>query len=87
MYQFDSEHAFITAMNVNKGNAIAYIQQLYGLSEEDTVVFGCGYSDIEMFSHAYFSYAMQYADMEVKREAKHIAENLNTILDDVLMIS
>ena len=65
-------------------NAIQVLQHVFNSSEEDTVVFGGGYNDIEMFGHAYFSYAMQWADSEVRRSAKHIAENVNTILEDII---
>lgn len=76
--------AYITGQYVTKGNAIALVQHLFGISEEDTVVFGGGYSDIDMFAHSYYSYAMQFADAQVRRSAKHIAENVNTILEDIL---
>lgn len=78
------QQAYITGNYVNKGNAVALVQHLYGISEEDTVVFGGGYSDIDMFEHSYYSYAMQFADAQVRRSAKHIAENVNTILEDIL---
>lgn len=74
----------ITAQYVHKASALALIQQVFGISTEDTVVFGGGYSDIEMFEYSYFSYAMQNADAEVKRAAQYIAENVNTILEDIL---
>lgn len=76
--------AFITGPYVTKGTAIALVQHVFDISEEDTVVFGAGYSDIDMFEHSYYSYAMQWADAQVKHAAKHIAENVNTILEDVM---
>ena len=60
------------------------VQHVYDISEEDTVVFGAGYSDIDMFEHSYYSYAMQSSDAQVKHAAKHIAENVNTILEDIM---
>lgn len=78
--------AYVTGEYVTKGNALALVQHIFEISEEDTLVFARGYSDMDMFEHTYFSYAMQDADPEVKREAKHIAENINTILDDILMM-
>lgn len=78
------DQAYITGEYVTKGNAVALVQHVFGVSEEDTVVFGGGYSDIDMFSHAYYSYAMQFADAQVRNSAKHIAENVNTILEDIL---
>lgn len=78
------EQAYITGKYVTKGNALALVQHVFDVSEEDTVVFGGGYSDIDMFEHSYFSYAMQNSDNEVRRAAKHIAENVETILEDIL---
>lgn len=80
----DPHQAYITGEYVTKGNALALIQHLFEISEEDTVVMAGGYSDIDMFKCSYYSYAMQYADAEVRRSAKHIAENVNTILEDIL---
>ena len=76
----------ITASYVHKASALALIQQIFDITAEDTVIFGGGYSDIEMFQYSYFSYAMQYADAEVKRSAQYIAENVDTILEDILRI-
>ena len=76
--------AYITGPYVTKGTAIALLQHVFEISEEDTVVFGAGYSDIDMFEHSYYSYAMQWADAQVKHSAKHIAENVDTILEDVM---
>lgn len=76
--------AYITGEYVSKGTALALLQHLFEISEEDTVVFGGGYSDIDMFEHSYFSYAMQSADAQVKRAAQHIAENIQTIVEDIL---
>ena len=78
------DQAFITGEYVTKGTAIALLQHVFKISEEDTVVFGSGYSDIDMFQHCFYSYAMQWSDAEVRRAAKHIAENVNTILEDVM---
>lgn len=75
---------FITGPYVTKGTAIELVQHVFDISEEDTVVFGAGYTDMHMFEHGGYSYAMQWADTQVKHEAKHIAENVNTILEDVM---
>ena len=80
----NSNQAFITGPYVSKGTAIALLQHVFDISEEDTVVFGAGYSDIDMFEHSFYSYAMQSADTQVKHAAKHIAENVNTILEDIM---
>ena len=75
---------YITGEYVTKGMAISILQHVFNISQEDTVIFGGGYSDIDMFEHCFYSYAMQWSDAEVKRAAKHITENVNTILEDVM---
>ena len=75
---------FITGQYVTKGMAIALIQHFYEISEEDTVVFGTGFTDIDMFEHCFYSYAMQWADSQVRHAAKHITESVDTILEDIM---
>ena len=82
----DVEQAYVTALGVNKGSALGLVQQLFGISKEDTVVFGGGYSDIEMFDYSFFSYGMQNADSQVREAAKHITENVDIIMDDILLL-
>lgn len=74
----------INEMYVNKGNALAVVQAVFGISEEDTMTFGDSYNDLEMFDHSYFSYAMQHADAEIRNRAKFIASTVETIMMDVL---
>lgn len=69
---------------VNKGNAVATIQQLYEISIEDTMTFGDNFNDIEMFKQSYFSYAMQNSHPEIRSAAKHIAQSVESILEDVI---
>lgn len=80
----NEEQAFVTGEYVTKGMALAVVQSVYGISEEDTLVFGVGFSDISLFDHSYFSYAMMHGDSQVRDSAQHIAESVNTILEDVL---
>ena len=79
----DANQAFVTGQYVTKGMALAVVQHVFEISEEDTVVFGAGFSDIEMFNHSYFSYAMMNSDSQVKDSAQHIAENINMIIEDI----
>jgi len=74
----------VTSLFVTKGNAIAMVQHLYGISPEDTMTFGDNFNDIDMFEHSYYSYAMQHAHPDIKKAAKHIAENVETIIEDVI---
>lgn len=71
---------------VNKGNAVATVQRLYEISVEDTMTFGDSYDDIEMFQQSYFSYAMQHSHPDIRNTAKHIAQNVESILEDVIRI-
>lgn len=80
----DREWFDFTAPYVNKGNAIANVQRLYEISKEDTMTFGNSYNDLGMFECSYFSYAMQNADNEIRKVAKHIAPSVETILEDVI---
>ena len=82
----DATHAFVTGKFVSKGTGLAVVQHALDISDEDTVVFGAGFSDIEMFDRSYFSYAMMDADSQVKDSAQHIAESVNVIIEDILRI-
>ncbi|MBC8770599.1 HAD family hydrolase [Arenibacter sp. BSSL-BM3] len=55
----------ISHMNANKGYALQYIQEKYGISRQETMVFGDYNNDLEMLSMADFSYAMANAHPNV----------------------
>ena len=80
----DETQLFVTGQYVSKGMALAVVQHLFDISEEDTVVFGAGFSDIDMFNHSYFSYAMMDSASQVRYSAQHIAESVNMIIEDIL---
>lgn len=61
----------------HKGNAVAILQDLYGASKEQTMVFGDYLNDLEMMQQAYFSYAMANGHPDVKGVARFIAKNNN----------
>lgn len=82
----DANQAFITGKYVSKGTALAVVQEAFGISDEDTVVFGTNFSDIEMFDRSYYSYAMMNSDAQVRDSAHHIAEGLGIIIEDFLRI-
>jgi Cof subfamily protein (haloacid dehalogenase superfamily) len=71
---------------VSKGSAIKIIQDRFGISKDETMVFGDYYNDISMLKSATFSYAMKNAPDEVKKYAKFIAEsnNENSVLKTIL---
>jgi Cof subfamily protein (haloacid dehalogenase superfamily) len=63
---------------VDKGEAIAKIQEILGIGIEETMVFGDNHNDLGMFKRAKESYAVANAREEVKKAAKHITDtNLN----------
>ncbi len=59
---------------VDKGNAIASIQQVMGIKKEETVVFGDNNNDVGMFEQAKYSYAVESAPKEVIKQAAYIAK-------------
>jgi len=61
----------------HKGNAVSYLQRKFGISREQTMVFGDYLNDLEMMEQAYFSYAMANGHPQVKAKARFIAKNNN----------
>lgn len=59
---------------VDKGSAIASIQQVMGISKEETMVFGDNTNDVGMFAEAKYSFAVENAAKEVQNQAAHLAE-------------
>ena len=79
----------ISHMEGHKGSAIRLIQQLNGISPEQTMAFGDYLNDLEMLQQAHFSYAMENAHPEVKatarfRTASNDEAGVITILEEVL---
>lgn len=60
-----------TAFDVNKGYALEKIRKIFGISKEETMVFGDNFNDIEMFHQAAYSYVMENAPDEVKKYGKY----------------
>lgn len=59
--------------NVNKGNAVRFLQDLYGIKKEECAAFGDYMNDYELLQNCGESYAMENAREELKKIAKHIA--------------
>lgn len=57
----------ITRTHANKGTALKHIQQMLGVSAEETLVFGDMLNDLEMMQEAKYSYAMKNAHPEIKK--------------------
>ncbi len=58
----------------NKGVAVKQIQEHFGFTGEETMVFGDYLNDLEMMSAAYYSYAMENAHPDVKKAARFMAK-------------
>jgi Cof subfamily protein (haloacid dehalogenase superfamily) len=61
----------------NKGEAVKLLQRKFGVSKEETMVFGDYNNDLEMIDQAYFSYAMENAHNDVKLAARFQTGNNN----------
>lgn len=59
-------------LSVDKGNALAFIQDYFHISREETMAFGDNNNDIGMMKAAAESYAVENAREEVRAAAKHI---------------
>ncbi|MGW8119875.1 Cof-type HAD-IIB family hydrolase [Staphylococcus xylosus] len=86
----DDEWIDIADLGVNKGTTIRRIQRLLQISPTDTIAFGDGLNDIDLFKAAKYKVAMDNAYPELKKEANLIAKNndedgvvqtLNLLLD------
>ncbi len=62
---------------VTKGRAVAELQKMWNITPEETAVFGDQFNDVEMFTQAAYSYAMENAPEEVKKKARFIAGDNN----------
>ncbi|WP_053992360.1 HAD family hydrolase [Mangrovimonas sp. TPBH4] len=61
----------LSHMNTNKGYALQQVQDLLGVSKEETMVFGDYNNDLEMMAQAAYSYAMSNAHPNVKEVARY----------------
>ncbi len=60
----------ISDPSVNKGSALKKLQEQFGVTASETMVFGDFNNDLEMLNEAYFSYAMANAHPNVKAIAR-----------------
>jgi Cof subfamily protein (haloacid dehalogenase superfamily) len=63
----------ITARTANKGQAVRNLQQTYGITTAQTMVFGDFLNDLEMMDTADYSFAMHNAHPALKARARYIA--------------
>lgn len=78
-YIVASEAAWIdiSNYNVHKGTTVMELQKKLNISKEETIAFGDGYNDLELFAQAGISFAMENAFDEVKSRADFITKNNN----------
>ena len=79
----------ITHPKADKGNAIKLLQKKLNIKKEESVAFGDYLNDIEMLNAVKYSYAMENAHPEIKKNAKYqtysnndfgVAKAISTIL-------
>lgn len=77
--------------DMDKGVAIKYIQNKFGIKHEETMAFGDYFNDIQLLQSAYHSYAMENAPDGVKQYGRFVAESndedgvLKVIRNEVLL--
>lgn len=71
-------------IGVHKGTAIANIQQKFNITKMETMVFGDNYNDLEMFGKAYFSYAMEGANSEIRAAASYASPDVESVLYNMI---
>jgi HAD-superfamily hydrolase, subfamily IIB len=63
----------ITNRSSDKGKGLSIIQKKLKINPSETMVFGDQENDLEMFKYADYSYAVENADLAVKKRARFIA--------------
>ena len=63
----------ICRLGGTKKQGINILQEIFNVGYNETMVFGDHMNDLEMMSSAYYSYAMENAEEEVKKNARFIA--------------
>jgi Cof subfamily protein (haloacid dehalogenase superfamily) len=59
----------------NKGTALQVLQNKFGITFDETMVFGDYLNDLEMMNQAGFSYAMENAHVEIKNAARFLTKS------------
>lgn len=65
----------LMSQGVNKGVALAKIQEHLGVTPEETMAFGDFYNDIELLSRAKYSFVMENANADMKQYGNYIAKS------------
>lgn len=64
----------IFKLGVNKGTAVRWFQDFFGVAPEETLALGDQQNDVEMLRAAHHSYAVGNAIPEAKKAARYVAE-------------
>lgn len=69
----------------NKGRAVKLLQDKYGISKNETMVFGDFNNDLEMIERGFFSYAMSNAHDNVKKAARFQTKSNNELGVEIIL--
>lgn len=72
--EFHNNRHEISAIGVNKGNALLFLAELLGISNEDTIAFGDGINDISMLKAAGVGVAIKSGNPLAHEAANIVAE-------------
>ncbi|MBM6387731.1 MAG: HAD family hydrolase [Paenibacillus sp.] len=77
IYIVDSEPKWldITALHTHKGETVKKLQELLGVTYEETMSFGDGENDVELMAIAKYSFAVSNACENTKRAARFITKS------------
>lgn len=64
----------VMSPNANKGIAVKHIQELLGVTKEETMSFGDNLNDLEMLAESAYSVAIGNARQEIKDAARYITD-------------
>lgn len=64
----------ITDKTANKGTALRHVQAHFGITREETLVFGDYLNDLQMMQEARLSYAMRNAHADILAAASHVTD-------------
>ena len=67
----------VMGKGVNKGDALAAIQEHYGIKKEETVAFGDFYNDVSLLARAGYAYVMQNANPDMFAYGNRVAKSNN----------
>ncbi|MCV2501682.1 HAD family hydrolase, partial [Melissococcus plutonius] len=65
----------ISNYNVHKGTTVKELQKILNIAKNETLAFGDGFNDLELFNESGISFAMRNAFDEVKERADFIAKS------------